>query len=341
MAAPIVAPKSIRPTRVLPTLRALERLPVPRLFPADAETAEFMSQVRKAFQANHLLFRYFVFTAKDTEFRRNQSQEKYAGVCRDKERLLRENEQLQQAKKDLKLRAEEAEARLAQERQKVAGSASAATVVELRARLAEAEAELVRRAAQVQDLTHQREQLKSRLEAGLNEPGPPALPTPESLELNKADEAPEEAMPDAPATLADIAPWVREHLAGKVIVRDKALEEAAQSAYARPELIYRALWLLATSYRDMRRGTQRCDWAGLLAQHGLADHHTLGEAASNKVRENHTFVVDGAAFFMDRHIKRGNSRDARNCLRIYFTWNAERQAVIVGALPEHLRIDLT
>jgi hypothetical protein len=36
------------------------------------------------------------------------------------------------------------------------------------------------------------------------------------------------------------------------------------------------------------------------------------------------------------HVKKGNSREARNCLRIYFFWDEEREQVVVGHLPAHL-----
>lgn len=39
---------------------------------------------------------------------------------------------------------------------------------------------------------------------------------------------------------------------------------------------------------------------------------------------------------LDRHLKKGNSREERFCFRLYFTWMDEDQHVLVGWLPSHL-----
>ena len=40
--------------------------------------------------------------------------------------------------------------------------------------------------------------------------------------------------------------------------------------------------------------------------------------------------------FLQFHIVRGNSREDRYCMRIYFFWDEETNQVVVGWLPSHL-----
>ena len=39
---------------------------------------------------------------------------------------------------------------------------------------------------------------------------------------------------------------------------------------------------------------------------------------------------------LDLHLKKGSDREARNCLRIYFLWDAEERLIVVGCLTSHL-----
>jgi hypothetical protein len=50
------------------------------------------------------------------------------------------------------------------------------------------------------------------------------------------------------------------------------------------------------------------------------------------------YYVDyqGTRTFLERHLKRGNARDERRCLRIYFFWDKREQVVVVGHMPDHL-----
>jgi hypothetical protein len=44
---------------------------------------------------------------------------------------------------------------------------------------------------------------------------------------------------------------------------------------------------------------------------------------------------------LDRHLKKGNSRDARYCFRLYFFWDEDNEQVVVGWLTSHLGTRLT
>ena len=51
--------------------------------------------------------------------------------------------------------------------------------------------------------------------------------------------------------------------------------------------------------------------------------------------------ASGTREFLAYHLKKGNARDVRYCLRIYFFWNAKDQQVVVGSLPGHLSTRVT
>ena len=40
----------------------------------------------------------------------------------------------------------------------------------------------------------------------------------------------------------------------------------------------------------------------------------------------------------DKHLTKGDGRDPRKCLRIYYFWDNETGMVVVGSLPYHLNI---
>jgi hypothetical protein len=43
-------------------------------------------------------------------------------------------------------------------------------------------------------------------------------------------------------------------------------------------------------------------------------------------------------FILDRHLKWGRGNNAISAIRIYFTWDAENQNVLVGSASRHLPI---
>lgn len=247
--------------------------------------------------------------------------------------LTTENRRLNEGKRALRRKVVDAERRLKKEREQRKAPTGGVQLSALQAQVARLNAEQERLQAKVKDLVFQRDQLRHRL---LD-----LVPKGQSADTTLAEDPPKlcdtslvEPLPD---TLAQIGEWAKTHLAGKAVIREKALQEAAKSRYEQPQVVYKALLLLANQYREMRLGLAKHNWAELLAQEQLVDEFSLSETASNKLREGYTFNVDGRSYYMERHLKRGTSRDPRQCLRIYFAWDSERKLVVVGSLPEHLR----
>lgn len=164
------------------------------------------------------------------------------------------------------------------------------------------------------------------------------------LEILTANEAQSARKPKYPP-ISEIQNWAKENLdPSKIIILDKAFKSAAGSEYTNPDLIFESLELLANEYRNQilsggksektrnalrktfnrKRKNLKLDVGGSIT------------TASARLKEKYTITVDGEKIFMDQHLAKGNSRDSRYCLRIYFAWHADTKTVIVGHMPDHL-----
>jgi hypothetical protein len=57
--------------------------------------------------------------------------------------------------------------------------------------------------------------------------------------------------------------------------------------------------------------------------------------------EEYFVKFGGRRVFLDRHLKKGSSRDPRYAFRLYFFWDEENDQVVVGWLPSHLDSRIT
>lgn len=140
-----------------------------------------------------------------------------------------------------------------------------------------------------------------------------------------------------PADLLDFDGWCKEHLAGSVVINNRAFHGAKKSEFHEPSLIYKALMVLRDQYVPMRI-------------HGGAKHKAAYAEALGELHIEESLTGDGAKFEgdeytvqyqgkkrdLDRHLTAGNSREPRFCFRLYFFWDDESQVVVVGWLPSHL-----
>ena len=68
---------------------------------------------------------------------------------------------------------------------------------------------------------------------------------------------------------------------------------------------------------------------------------TGDQATLMQWREQYEVLWGGKRRFLECHLKRGNSREPRNCLRIYFFWDEDDELIVVGHLPSHLTNEQT
>lgn len=145
--------------------------------------------------------------------------------------------------------------------------------------------------------------------------------------------------PQIPDTLVDLKDWADKNLAGSVFLTNRALRGAKESDYDEPELGFRALLLLRDHYVPMRRNggdDLRRAYESALTRLGLTDE---GSITANRLGEHgDEYIVQfaGRKHELDRHLKKGNSREPRHCFRLYFFWDDEDEHVVVGWLTSHL-----
>lgn len=140
----------------------------------------------------------------------------------------------------------------------------------------------------------------------------------------------------APATrqrkFCDLPDWIAEN-ADRVIVLKRASHAVKKAIYDDEEFVFKALDMLATTYRDVKLGlADRMAYAKACEALGLDMGGSIAEAPG----EEYFFQWKKRRTFLDQHIGKGNSRDPRYCFRCYFTWDAEEAKVVIGWLPSHL-----
>lgn len=139
-----------------------------------------------------------------------------------------------------------------------------------------------------------------------------------------------------PESYDDLDDWASRHLGDRLVLLSRAARAAKKAEFEDLRLVCDALQLLAGPYRDMKLGNagkpafdQACGALGL--------ELSLSGEASILLYPNEYFVsFGGQRRALELHLKKGTSREARNCLRIYFFWDDDADQVVVGHLPGHL-----
>ena len=160
--------------------------------------------------------------------------------------------------------------------------------------------------------------------------------------LEKTGESPD-ALLALPDQLSEIAEWVDDHLAGRLVLHPRALRGLKDGQYSDVGLVGRALLLLANEYRDSElgrgeRGTLEAFNDGCKA---LGLQHSSSISRTRAGEQGETYFVryppnSEQSAFLEWHLRKGKGKDGRRCLAIYFFWDRASQQVVVGWLPSHL-----
>ena len=139
-----------------------------------------------------------------------------------------------------------------------------------------------------------------------------------------------------PATYDDLDGWVSRYLGERLTLLSRAARAAKKSEFEDLRLVCDALRLLAGPYREMKLGAadkrtfdQACSELGL-------ELSLTGEASISRYPGDYVVKYGKERRELDLHLKRGASREPRNCLRINFFWDDDGEQVVVGHLPGHL-----
>lgn len=148
-----------------------------------------------------------------------------------------------------------------------------------------------------------------------------------------------------PESLDDLELWAQTHWTSKIFLHPRAVRGAKQSEFGDVALIYSSLHLLAEEYWNMRAAAPvaargRSDaFRSKLEFLGLEYGPSITETRAGEEGEEYfvAYPPGGTAKrLLDIHLKRGSSREPRNCLRIYFFWDGLAKLVVIGWLSSHL-----
>jgi hypothetical protein len=144
-----------------------------------------------------------------------------------------------------------------------------------------------------------------------------------------------------PESYEELDEWAGRHLGDRLVLLSRAARAAKKAEFEDLRLVCDALQLLAGPYRDMKLGTagkpafdQVCTALGL-------ELSLSGESSMVQYPNEYFVNFGGQRRALELHLKKGVSREARNCLRIYFFWDDDAEQVVVGHLPGHLTTAMT
>ncbi len=157
--------------------------------------------------------------------------------------------------------------------------------------------------------------------------------------IRQNGESPDAEIP-IPNNYKVMGEWVKEHLAGRLVLLPRAERAASKAEYTEVGMVYRALLILANEYRDSRMGTGTDKaFRDALAQYSMDFSGSIDKCRAGQ--EGDAYYVNypigtSQRVFLQFHLERGNRHENRYCMRIYFFWDEDTNQVVVGWLPSHL-----
>lgn len=139
-----------------------------------------------------------------------------------------------------------------------------------------------------------------------------------------------------------LAEWVEQQFTGRLVLSSKAKRALADAVFADIPLVCDALELLAGDYVTMRRaGSGREAFEAALQRLHLRDEMIAASPQRHRREPQYLCQYEGQELFTDRHLKKGNSYDPRESLRIYYAWEPVSQQVVIGHLTSHLETEVS
>jgi len=144
-----------------------------------------------------------------------------------------------------------------------------------------------------------------------------------------------------PDSYEDMSAWVREHLAGRLILHNRALRAIKDAKFEEVSLVYQCLLCLAGEYRKMRMyGGGKEVFEAKIHELQVEERRSISEIGAGKSEDDEYDVRypdhSNKKRRLERHLCKGTSHESRYILRIYFFWDEDTKQVVVGWLPSHL-----
>lgn len=149
-----------------------------------------------------------------------------------------------------------------------------------------------------------------------------------------------------PDNYDDLPDWVVNHLVGRLVLHSRAHRGLKDAAFEEVPLVYRGLLMLANEYRNqcLSRDGAKEAFAKKLAELGFHFDKSISKERAGEQGDDYFVRYPTGSSpkrFLEWHLTKGNAKDARHCLRIYFFWHDETEQVVVGWLPSHLENRMT
>ena len=142
--------------------------------------------------------------------------------------------------------------------------------------------------------------------------------------IRQNGESPDKEIP-IPDNYKVMGEWVKEHLAGRLVLLPRAERAASKAEYTEVGMVYRALLILANEYRDSRMGTGTDKaFRDALVQYGMDFSGSIDRSRAGQ--EGEAYYVNypigtSQRVFLQFHLERGNRHENRYCMRVYFFWD--------------------
>ena len=155
-----------------------------------------------------------------------------------------------------------------------------------------------------------------------------------------------------PTSYSEMPRWVDLYFADRLFLHSKALRAIKAAEFENIGLVYESLKLLAECYWPMRanydqekRRQLSENWeAGIQRLHLEYNARSMTPNRLGEFRDAYTIsyrIGQSEKQVLGPHLKSGNAKEERFCMRIYFIWDDERHIVVIGHLPSHLETRAT
>ena len=117
-----------------------------------------------------------------------------------------------------------------------------------------------------------------------------------------------------------------------------------ESPFEQPTPFLDALVWLATTYRDAKIGKTPCaDLNHSIKQAVPGWSYSGGQSTTSKGKFSSWYECQyrGTKHYVEEHVGKGSDRDARNAIRVGFTWLADEKKVLIGFIGQHQKTSAT
>ena len=156
-----------------------------------------------------------------------------------------------------------------------------------------------------------------------------------------------ESLPQRPKTPQEIPNWVQSHFAGRLEFHQRAIRliRSVSVNDIDMQLLCDAIEYLACEYRDLKAGNISRDEVKRRCSEKYGRPFDVTNSGDTSIEMYpHQYKIKYKLGFkgkpvetpLNEHLKVGNT--AGNLIRIYFLYDDERKVIVVGSLPNHLRV---